>query len=101
MSRRKPPQLIIAEPVGLDLPVLVVPRGKNKPKISAKLRARVFARDEYRCVKCGVQTPLTVDHVIPRSAGGSNRFENMQTLCEPCNHDKDDNIEPPKSKKRQ
>lgn len=30
----------------------------------------------------------TVDHIIPRARGGSNRFDNLQLACEPCNNQK-------------
>lgn len=31
---------------------------------------------------------LTIDHVIPRSAGGEFRLENMQCICQDCNERK-------------
>lgn len=38
-----------------------------------------------RCVCCGEQKPLTVDHVIPLSLGGTNSIDNIQPLCVNCN----------------
>lgn len=45
---------------------------------------------QYRCLACGQQGRLTVDHVVPLSAGGSNRIDNLQPLCKPCNSSKGD-----------
>lgn len=53
-------------------------------------REAVYKRDGYRCLKCGCTENLTLDHVLPRSKGGSNEIENLQTLCKPCNEDKAD-----------
>lgn len=40
----------------------------------------------YQCLDCGsYDKPLTVDHVIPLSLGGTNTIENIQPLCGRCN----------------
>lgn len=43
--------------------------------------------DRYgnRCLACGEQGPLTVDHVIPFHLGGPNTIANIQCLCLSCN----------------
>lgn len=49
---------------------------------------QVFARDGYRCQVCqapGGIVELTVDHIVPVSAGGTNDQTNLQTLCRSCN----------------
>lgn len=45
----------------------------------------VFERDNYRCRICGTTERLSVDHVVPLHLGGTNEFENLQTLCLSCN----------------
>jgi hypothetical protein len=52
----------------------------------------VFKRDGYRCVACGATEYLTIDHIIPRSRGGSDSQANKQTLCETCNKAKADSL---------
>ncbi|MCS7153928.1 MAG: HNH endonuclease [Bacteroidia bacterium] len=51
-------------------------------------RENIFRRDGYRCAYCGATHNLTIDHVIPRSQGGDDSWENLVTACEPCNHRK-------------
>jgi len=52
-------------------------------------RRALFARDGGRCVYC--QAPATsIDHVIPRSRGGSHTWENVVSACHKCNHSKAD-----------
>lgn len=59
-------------------------------QVPAYLRWEVWERDDFRCRVCGVRRFLTIDHVIPRSSGGSMEADNLQTLCEQCNSRKGD-----------
>lgn len=55
------------------------------PPSLARKRAIVFERDEHTCRHCGASEHLTVDHVYPKSLGGSDELDNLQTLCRSCN----------------
>jgi 5-methylcytosine-specific restriction endonuclease McrA len=51
-------------------------------------RRGVLARDGYTCQYCGAQPgarQLTVDHVLPRSRGGRDTWENVVAACAGCN----------------
>jgi 5-methylcytosine-specific restriction endonuclease McrA len=48
-------------------------------------RALIYQRDEHTCQYCGSQKKLTIDHIIPRSRGGQDTWENMVVACSPCN----------------
>lgn len=52
--------------------------------LKASTRA-VFDRDGWECQWCGSHRNLTVDHIHPVSKGGTNEFDNLQTLCGSCN----------------
>ena len=53
-----------------------------------------------RCPGCQCMVTLThdapdqatVDHVVPKSKGGSENFSNLQLLCRQCNHAKGDTL---------
>lgn len=64
-----------------------VPRDTRRRKIT---RRAVFARDNWTCQYCGARSNLTVDHVIPRSKGGTSTWENIVASCAPCNRRKGD-----------
>jgi hypothetical protein len=66
------------------------PQGKREP--SQGLRMKVFERDSFRCLHCGIQKDLSVDHVVPWSRGGPTVIENLQTLCRKCNSRKRDKL---------
>ncbi|WP_309672593.1 HNH endonuclease [Gemmatimonas sp.] len=51
-------------------------------------RFDIFARDEFRCVYCGLvheADALSVDHVQPRMRGGDGSHGNVVTACRSCN----------------
>jgi 5-methylcytosine-specific restriction endonuclease McrA len=54
-------------------------------------RRAIFARDGGRCVYC--TAPATsIDHVLPRSRGGTHEWENVVSCCRRCNHAKADRV---------
>ncbi len=56
-------------------------------------RRNVFKRDRYTCQYCGHQpggSELTIDHVLPRSQGGTSTWENCVLACIDCNARKAD-----------
>lgn len=48
-------------------------------------RHNIFKRDSHSCVYCGSKDALTIDHVVPRSNGGRDAWENLVTACQKCN----------------
>lgn len=56
-------------------------------------RRNIYKRDHYMCQYCGAQPgseELTIDHVQPRSRGGTSKWENCVLACMPCNKRKAD-----------
>src|SRR5579863_2149594 len=54
-------------------------------------RKNILLRDRNSCQYCGVVLPsaeLTLDHVVPRSRGGSSTWENLVACCHACNRRK-------------
>lgn len=72
----------------------------QREQIPGKDRQYVYQRDHFRCVRCGSDRELTLDHIIPWSALGSDDVDNLRTLCWPCNegrsnfHQPDDDWRP-------
>jgi 5-methylcytosine-specific restriction endonuclease McrA len=54
-------------------------------------RAGVLRRDARRCAYCGKRAD-TIDHVVPRSRGGSHTWENCVAACKACNSRKADRL---------
>ena len=49
----------------------------------------MLRRDEHRCAYCG-RSASTIDHVLPRSRGGRDTWENLVACCLRCNNTKSD-----------
>lgn len=58
------------------------------PRIPLTKR-EVLRRDEYTCQYCGSKAKtLTIDHVLPRHAGGRTSWQNLVAACSACNRRK-------------
>jgi len=74
---------------------LVVPRiirvltySKSRKHPVRLNRKNIFARDRRTCQYCGRRFPserLNLDHVVPRSQGGQEAWENLVCACFRCN----------------
>ncbi len=78
-----------------DLPAVIVLNRYIKFRFSHMScnRANVLWRDDYRCQYCGNvfnTEKLTLDHIMPKSRGGENSWENLVTACKKCNQRKGD-----------
>lgn len=84
--------LVHAEMISLPVPVVVrltrfvrVPYPSSVPLT----RRAVFTRDGSTCVYCGASA-TSIDHVVPRSRGGTHTWDNVVAACRRCNHTKAD-----------
>jgi 5-methylcytosine-specific restriction endonuclease McrA len=76
--------------IDLAVPKIIRLIGYDKlPDQGVKLNRRnLFARDRNRCQYCGSLFPsseLSIDHVVPRSQGGPDTWENLVCACVRCN----------------
>ena len=58
------------------------------PLYQTNLRTAVLLRDQNQCVYCnqkGKNKRLELDHAIPKSRGGTDRYDNLLTSCSTCN----------------
>lgn len=62
-----------------------LPYGRSLP-VS---RRGVLRRDRHLCAYCA-RPATTIDHVLPRSRGGADSWENLVACCGPCNNTKGD-----------
>jgi 5-methylcytosine-specific restriction endonuclease McrA len=54
-----------------------------------EVREYLLEKFDRACAYCGVtDVPLNIDHIHPRSRGGSNRISNLALACVPCNTQK-------------
>lgn len=81
--------------VSEDLPLPTVIRLRSYVKIPYKeislSRRNVLHRDSYTCQYCSDRRhDLTIDHIIPRSRGGADTWDNVVAACLRCNVKKGD-----------
>lgn len=76
-------------------PGVTVKRADDLTKAMRKfLRETLLSTNPY-CFKCGKKlniTSATLDHIIPRSRGGSNGLDNLRLACQPCNEKRGNNV---------
>jgi len=70
----------VAESLGLP-----VPRHELALPPSGPHHRAIYERDAYRCQLCGDWHDLTIDHIVPRSKGGTDDPGNLRVLCRSCN----------------
>ena len=51
-------------------------------------RRKITERWDYECAYCGSTKNLTIDHVVPRSKGGTDFTKNVVCCCHDCNQSK-------------
>jgi 5-methylcytosine-specific restriction endonuclease McrA len=64
---------------------LTVNSGERIWRIPAVSRKELLRRDRHQCQYCGSNKHLTIDHIIPRSRGGKDSWENLVIACAGCN----------------
>lgn len=70
------------------------------PRISEAIRKQVAARAGDRCEYClspahYATQRFSIEHIIPRSKGGTHHLDNLALACQGCNNHKYDRIEAP------
>jgi len=54
-----------------------------------EVRGYLLEKWNWRCAYCDVENvPLNLDHMVPKSRGGSDRVSNLTLACVPCNEAK-------------
>lgn len=57
----------------------------------SQIRKYILERDDFTCQYCGAKDgPLEADHVMPKSRGGTDEYNNLVCACMRCNRSKSD-----------
>ena len=68
----------------------------KKETIPLSLRFKILQRDNFKCQYCGRSAKdgaiLEIDHIVPKSKGGTDDPENLITACRECNRGKGNKI---------
>ena len=92
ISVHSAPEEVHAETVVLPVPVVARLTRYVRVPYPAQVplsRRAVFHRDASTCVYCG-GSATSIDHVVPRSRGGTHTWDNVVAACRRCNHTKAD-----------
>lgn len=73
--------------------VIVLKRFVHIPYVRSKSPSKrnIYRRDENACQYCGCllnSKNASIDHLVPRSRGGSHTWNNVVAACKPCNRKK-------------
>ncbi|MBX5456645.1 MAG: HNH endonuclease [Thermogemmatispora sp.] len=96
LCRYAPVSLITVEHVQFDTQLLQNPdisgvEYQQGTLFGYELREYLLEQFGHQCASCGGasgDTVLNIDHVIPRSRGGSDRVSNLAVVCRRCNEAK-------------
>ncbi len=87
-----PNWIVRSERLALNVPSVAVTRDYFHFKKTVKFsRYNLYLRDLFQCQYCSDvfdYEELTIDHVVPRSAGGKTNWLNCVTSCKACNYRK-------------
>jgi 5-methylcytosine-specific restriction endonuclease McrA len=81
-------RLVIPAPSVIRLVHYVRVPHRNRIPLS---RRAVFVRDGHRCQYCN-RAAENIDHVVPRSRGGTHTWDNVVAACRSCNARKEDRL---------
>ena len=57
--------------------------------LGCEIREYLLEKWGRKCIYCNAKNiPLQIDHIVPRSLGGSNRVDNLTLACKSCNQKK-------------
>jgi len=68
-----------------------VTQKKGSTRAWRAIRVEILNRDGHVCYVCG-QEANEVDHLIPKSKGGEDTYENLSAICRRCNLAKSDKV---------
>jgi len=57
----------------------------SKLKDHKPTRSAIYERDGHKCQYCGSTRKLTIDHIMPKSKGGTDDWDNLVVACSSCN----------------
>ena len=88
-------KLVRSPSTRLEIPPILVLNKQIRVKYQKHVpysKTNIGTRDNWSCQYCGIKlrrNEISIDHIIPRSRGGKNTFENCVCCCKTCNNKKD------------